>query len=236
MLFRSEYFSKIVKDKNNYIYVQNSKLSEDEDFCVIKADSAFNTLQKTSLSKIQAELLCDHIVKSSDNDYYITRALDNYIYSIKNNSDKKYKLEFPDVEFNPSDYTDFLDIIMNMDEDQYVYEGTLTESNDYIRLGFASQKYKRKYVYYHKKNGKSWSKQFVKKSFYNIVSGERAIYGQKNTFFGVIIPERIFGDGDWRWDGKNTNNLLSDKDMEILKNAKEDDNPIIVIYKLKDEI
>ena len=60
---------------------------------------------------------------------------------------------------------------------------------------------------------------------------EAYISGQKNTLCGIILPEDI--EDCWT---NNPNNLLSAKDIEILKNAKPDDNPIIVIYKLKDNL
>ena len=57
-----------------------------------------------------------------------------------------------------------------------------------------------------------------------------------DIFYGCISPERISEKSEWNWNGINPNNLLSDEDMVTLKNAKEDDNPIIVIYKLKTDI
>ena len=56
--------------------------------------------------------------------------------------------------------------------------------------------------------------------------------GHHNMFYGIIVPEVLSEKGEII----NPNNLLSAKDIEILKNAKEDDNPIIVIYKLKDNL
>ena len=92
-------------------------------------------------------------------------------------------------------------------------------------------------VVYNKNTGKTWKKINCKDdspSIFGILgesSNQNQVIGQKNSFYGTIDIEDI--EDCWQ---NNPNNLLSPKDIEILKNAKEDDNPIIVIYKLKDNL
>lgn len=58
-----------------------------------------------------------------------------------------------------------------------------------------------------------------------------------NCLNGVIMPEEFLYDkSEDAWDGSNPNNLISDEDMAKLKAVKPDDNPIIVLFKLKDDI
>lgn len=63
---------------------------------------------------------------------------------------------------------------------------------------------------------------------------------QDNIFNAVVTYESLhgkcFGSDEPRWDGSNMNGLISDADMEKLKAVTPDDNPIIVFFKLKDDI
>ena len=63
---------------------------------------------------------------------------------------------------------------------------------------------------------------------------------QDNIFNAVVTYESLhgkcFGSDEPRWDGSNMGGLISDADMEKLRNMKPDDNPIIVLFKLKDDI
>ena len=232
----------VVKISDGFLVSQY--MNTKNEFKIMELDSNF---VKTSEIKLPKLPLYERgtFAYSIDGNYWIVRTLDNNIYKYYDDSVKLiYHLNYSDYEYIVNDHIEvynyaqyYTDLLRNMEDGKYIFENSdFQESDDYMLFRFATKYYRLKYVYYHKKSGKIWSKQFIKKSFYNIVSGNTVLNNHKNTFYGVIIPERIFGDNDWRWDGKNPNNLLSDNDMKILKNAKEDDNPIIVIYKLKDEI
>ena len=91
-------------------------------------------------------------------------------------------------------------------------------------------------IVFNKKTGKTWLcyNSRVAETIFSAMSESSSmdfVIGQKNSFAGDIECDEI--DKCWK---HNPNNLLSAKDIEILKNAKADDNPIIVIYKLKDNL
>lgn len=76
-------------------------------------------------------------------------------------------------------------------------------------------------------------------SFANYLRPEVVVDYKNNMFANVLYLEYFYGSEefpDYIWNGNNLNGLISDDDMEILKSSKPDDNPIIVLFKLKSEI
>ena len=76
-------------------------------------------------------------------------------------------------------------------------------------------------------------------SITSFITIETTLSTGKNWFVGLITPEYFISKDipeEYRWDGSNPNNLISDEDMARLKAVKPDDNPIIVLFKLKDNI
>ena len=60
-----------------------------------------------------------------------------------------------------------------------------------------------------------------------------------NWFVGIIRPEKLASTDipeEYRWNRSNLNNKISDEDMKKLCAVKPDDNPVIILYKIKDEI
>ena len=89
-------------------------------------------------------------------------------------------------------------------------------------------------VYYDKSNGKVWSYKTKSHSFANKLM-PRGVYDYNtNVFFSILRPEFFCKtDTDYSWDGTNMDGKISDEDMEKLRSIKPDDNPVIVLYKLK---
>ncbi len=60
-----------------------------------------------------------------------------------------------------------------------------------------------------------------------------------NWFVGIIRPDKFASNKipeEYRWDGSNFSNKISDEDMKKLCAVKPDDKLVIILYKLKDEI
>ena len=94
-------------------------------------------------------------------------------------------------------------------------------------------------LFTNKKTGKSVCRKDKPHSVVGYFDIETVLTNGNNWFVGIIRPENLTSDAvleEYRWDGSNPNNLISDEDMAKLKAVKPDDNPIIVLFKLKDDI
>ena len=234
----------MAKMGDGFVTLQIAELSEDHKFKIIQLDSTLAKVSELSLDPIPAISNTGTICSYGDN-ILIYRYFDNDIYGWTYDGFKeKYHLDFSEYEYQipyekyqnlpPEQQSAAFSMLMNdIEKDKYTFFGQLHNSDDYLSFflktyGIGTT------IMYNKNTGKAWVKNYrEKKSPLAQISDRGAVQipGKKNTFFGMITPEYA---GDcWQY---NPNNLLSAKDIEILKNAKPDDNPIIVIYKLKDNL
>ena len=218
----------------------------EQKFRVIKTDSNFVKLSEAKLDKNPFTFLTNHLSCIDGVNCLVFRFGDDIVYNYANDSlSLKYRLDYPDFWY---DYSTCKDVEKpsydgggrkaldrNMDEGKYLFGGKLQNCDDYLIFKMYGKNANIKTVFYNKNTGKTWQLENQdESSVFNLIktTGTEQLFGHHNTFFGIIIPEDLSGRGKII----NPNNLFSAKDIEILKNAKEDDNPIIVIYKLKDNL
>ena len=218
----------------------------EQKFSVIKTDTNFVKISEAKLDKNPFTFLNKHLSCIDDVNCLVFRFGDDNVYNYANDSlSPKYRLDYSDFRY---DYSTCKDIDKpsyegggrkaldnNMDEGQYVFGGKLQNCDDYLIFKLYGKNTNIKTVFYNKKNGKTWqSGNQEENSIFNLMktTSTEQLPGHHNMFYGIIVPEVLSEKGEII----NPNNLLSPKDIEILKNAKPDDNPIIVIYKLKDNL
>ena len=232
----------IAKDEDGFVTLQVAEQTEDHKFKVIKLDSNLVKISELSLEPISSVSNTGEICPDGNNKL-IYRLFDNNIYGWSDDGFcVKYRLDFSDYEYQiqfekyenlpPEQHYQALPMLMaDIEKGKYVFLGSVHNSDDYLSFFLMSNRSSAT-IFYNKNTGKP----FVQKYKDNTsplaqVPESGTVRGKKNEFYGSITPEYI---GDcWK---QNPNNLLSAKDIEILKNAKPDDNPIIVIYKLKDNL
>ena len=218
----------------------------EQKFRVIKTDSNFVKLSEAKLDKNPFTFLTNHLSCIDGVNCLVFRFGDDIVYNYANDSlSLKYRLDYPDFWY---DYSTCKDVEKpsyegggrkaldrNMDEGKFLFGGKLQNCDDYLIFKMYGKNANIKTVFYNKNTGKTWQLENQdESSVFNLIKtmGTEQLPGHHNTFCGIIIPEELTEKGEIN----NPNNLFSAKDIEILKNAKEDDNPIIVIYKMKDNL
>ena len=233
----------INKIGDGFVIVQAASQNKEQKHKIIKLDSNLAKVSEHSLDPIVFYNIYDLDCFDEDNCLIFTFA-DNNIYDFSGNDFKvKYRLDFPDYE-SDFPYEKFKDpqhasiaVLEEIQESKYLFSGQIKNSKDYLMLnmfGKTEGDNISKYVFFNKNTGKVWAQNYCSARTplcYLDRNGIVNLSRQKNTFCGILssyFAEKTYD--------TNTNNLFSAKDIEILKNAKEDDNPIIVIYKLKDNL
>ena len=172
--------------------------------------------------------------------FNIKKLLDNKIYYCKDSIPYvKYILKYPMVDIDYSLYSKMSEMEDALPDGKYIFTGDYLETHDYLFTIFRSGGIYIKTLFTNKTSGNSVCFEGKPHSVINFVSIESTLTNGNNWFVGVIYPEH-FASKDisekYRWDGSNPNYLISDKDMEKLRAIDPDDNPIIVLFKLKDNI
>ena len=231
-----------------FLTIQPQFQNYDRKFKVIEYGSDLKKVSEQSLAPIPFPNAFKSLSCVDGINCLVYRFADNNIYNYSNGEFKvKYRLEYPDFEFRLT-YEDYEKLPQeeqrisysylskNMPKGQFVFSGYISNCDDYLIVSMLKGLWGESVVY-NKNTGKTWKKINCKDdspSIFGVLgesSNQNQVIGQKNSFYGTIDIEDI--EDCWK---NNPNNLLSPKDIEILKNAKADDNPIIVIYKLKDNL
>lgn len=175
-----------------------------------------------------------------DEGFNIKKLLDDNIYYHKDTTTKaKYTLIYPKANIDYSRFTRKSEMELAIKEGEYLFSGEYQETHDYLFTIFNAKNYKIKTVFTNKKTGESVCTAQKSKSITNTMAIESTYSNGKNWFVGIIQPEYLTSADipeEYRWDGSNPNNLIPDEDMTKLHAVKPNDNPIIVLFKLKSDL
>ncbi len=210
---------------------------------VVQFDTTMTMIWSTKMPNLPQEDT-RRLIRGVGNNYWLTRTLDNNFYNCSGDSIQLvYHLDLKNFEHivkeeyrGPDHASMFVKAMGNIESGKYIFMCCpFGESEDYIsfRIWTSGSNIN---IFYNKKNGQLLKESKVMGSLFDIVSSNYRTLGKSNYFYSLINPERLLVGRAWNWNGVNPNNLLSDKDMATLKKTKPDDNPIIVIYKLKADI
>ena len=221
---------------NKYILVQPSFQSLTQMFSVCVIDST--DINYWGLGDDYPHDLQLPYIQSADNNLLVMKPKDNYIYCYNGSIVyKKYKIT-TNTEFDYSKYDRFDMSNYDLSSSKFYYVNRFIETRNYQltfvmhRLGVPI------FAVRQKKNGNVWFENLNNRFFYTLTSRFYGVHNYgSNCLNGVILPEKYLSNiSEGAWDGSNPNNLISDEDMAKLKAVKPDDNPIIVLFKLKDDI
>lgn len=176
--------------------------------------------------------------QSIENGILIMKPRDNYIYCYDRHSVyKRYKI-VTNSTFDYSKYDKFDIKNYDLSSDNFYYTNGFTETKDYQLMPVMHKLGEPVFAVRQKKNGNAWFENKKNRLFYAFASECYGVHDYENNYLsGIILPEEYLSIISKReWDGFNPNNLISDEDMAKLKAVKPDDNPIIVLFKLKDDI
>ena len=238
----------IQKVGNGFLAIQPQYQNYQKQFKIIQYDSTFKQVSEKNLSPIPFPNAYKSLSCLDGVNCLIYRFADNNIYNYHDGDFKvKYRLEHPDYEYRLT-YEDYDNLSQdqqrssslylrdNIGYGKLIFSGHLHNCEDYLFIKMDAKVVWGGRIVFNKKTGKTWLcyNSRVAETIFSAMSESSSmdfVIGQKNSFAGDIECDEI--DKCWK---HNPNNLLSPKDIEILKNAKADDNPIIVIYKLKDNL
>ncbi|MCQ2974407.1 MAG: 6-bladed beta-propeller [Bacteroidales bacterium] len=166
-----------------------------------------------------------------------TFPLNKNIYYLKNDTIiKKYIISFDEFEKKNLSIEDYQNRFSNFNN-EYIFEGNYLETNTLQYFMFLTKDTKSKEIYRNKKTGEIWSFKPVENSFCNQIKWFFVADADKDYFVSYIMPENIDKENsvsEEKWDRTNLNGKISDSDMAKLENTQIDDNPLIILYKLKD--
>lgn len=170
-----------------------------------------------------------------DNGFNIKRHLSNCLYSYKDGIvEKKYAFTDSRSKYNINQYKELINLRDELSRSEYLCTGKTLESKDYLYSEFYNNSMPiNTQILINKNTGKQ--KKIKYQNFLAISVNIADVSDYENNWFWTTIP------ADWingvqKANGiVNPNNLISDEDMEKLKNAKEDDNPLIALFKIKFE-
>jgi len=220
-------FEKFVIDNGNIVGTKIKTMSDS--MFVIHTDTTFQKTVKTYIGKANFRDSYISTLQKTENGILISKPMNKNIYCFNNGvTYQKYTLNngLPEPEHHENKGP--------KTKEQLIEESKIEQDNVFLGYFHISKKYQIFHyttmdghvlqVYHNKETGKFAS-----------VSGEclfaNEVYDYNENVFASRIP------ADYALEIANSlNNLISPEDMEKLKSVKEDDNPIIVLFKLKDDI
>lgn len=215
------------------VCVQNENSNIENTFTVFEK-KLFTDEENEHISKcnehIYALSMDNHFIKQTSNNIIsILRPLDNNIYKYKDGQVTiRYKLIFDELDVKG--VKKFFDYLAIQKEDLYSFLGKFFETDNYQYFIFQNSQYP-VYVYRNKMSGKTISghKEIVDNNF---IPGRMVTdYGK---FFVKLLEPEVLAD-----DIKEiilSNPHISKPDKNLIQNFKSGDNPILVLYSLKDDM
>lgn len=192
-------------------------ITKDIDYFILKnateSDGFFLTSSKYSS-------VCD------DESALLSWPYHNIIYTYKDNSIMaKYLLDYPRVS-NAKGYEDYMSKRVN---GKYDYTGIWGQTYNYLYLQFSNYNTEGLGVYFCKKNHQPYGIQVPNNSIY----GYGIFIGNYYDYF-IRCVTNLPSQKKQEWI-ENSSQWLSERDMEKVKQHKDDNNPLLMFYKLKDE-
>lgn len=233
-IYVNDLFDDFIISDSSFYCVQNELRSLDRQFTVIHCDSNFNSRISFAINN---SLLClvfkFYLHSLYDGKLLISRPFDDIIYILNNEGVKpKYKLNYSSCKLDVdgisiNDYENFHSIC---EHNKFYFIGSFLENSNYQIFIFSDGAHFNT-VYRCKSSDKYLSCIFHKSTFSSIIR-----YGLYNCvyndfFVNVYTPNSFF---ESKRNIYLSNPYLSSSDREVLLNLKEDDNPLIILYKLKD--
>ncbi len=150
----------------------------------------------------------------------------NTIYTYKNNSIMaKYLLDYPRVS-SAKGYDDYMSKRVH---GKYDYTGIWGETCVFLCFQFSDYNNVGRAVYYSKKNHKPYGFQLPHNSIY----GYGVLIGNYYDYF-IRCVTNLPSQKKQEWI-ENSSQWLSECDIEKVRRYKDEDNPLLIFYKLKDE-
>ncbi|MCQ2974404.1 MAG: 6-bladed beta-propeller [Bacteroidales bacterium] len=235
------YVTDFIAYKNGYICFQDEGQSFIRKYTINFTDSSFNILRTKYLEDENNIRTCfpNSISYDDNNCINFVRMSDNSVYNINDTTiSKKYILNFDkhEREIIKDKYISDIEFYQTGEIDKYIFQAELLEVSNYLYFTLNDYRGNHLMIYYNKntKKIKCGNLKNIDKGLLNdvvLISHEIGVYNDYyvSVFDSDINPFNYNID----YNEKNSHPKIANY-VDMLKNFKDDDNPIIVMYKLKD--
>lgn len=221
---------------NAFFIIQMKGQNKYNKFSVLRVDSTFNSGNTFVIETDKIDrIISKNFTVDSYNDILITRPYDNIIYSYKNDIlQSKYLLDFRDKELCIDDIntSDEIYELEKEKSDKYLFAGKILETNDYVVYSFYSN-LEYCHLYVNKYNGLVFNTKAIDISsmdgYFKLLC---PLCTYNNCFYSILhhgilplIKQNI-----------QLNETISRDDYDKIQNTQEDDNQLILLYKLKNNL
>ena len=214
-----------------FLLGQSARTNRQREYLIARLNEKGDEIETWSVGKSSYNFYCQHF-RNYDNGYIINKPYDNIIFYYKNGS-VTYRYVFAgtclgnhEILRDASVTTDDFSL---MEDGKIYFSGHNYETDDYIVSQAYSKGVIEVFFFYNKNSDRAvrWTRKNGK-TLMNFVQieGRHCLGG--NYLVGTLDPSHFNN-----WDGVNHNNLISAEDMEKLKSLNDEDNPLVVIFKLK---
>ncbi|MBP5365634.1 MAG: 6-bladed beta-propeller [Bacteroidales bacterium] len=234
----SQPLSQLVPYKNGYLAVQNEYCNSENRFAFLVLDSVFNDVDTYYFNEQICDIFSEYISESSEGEIKISRPLVDKIYKYTDGKvvvDKT--LEYPDNKLDLSDMdwqnvSRYINKIRESKNKFCLMSYCATDNYEYYKF---YRGHMNANVFYNKTTKKYRSGYYID-NFESINNVGDLLGTTYNEFFiSTINP----GANDYYFNNREkiieyNQHLLNDDEIAMLRELKEDHNPLLVLYSLKD--
>ena len=233
----SQPISQLLPYKDGYLAVQNEYCNDENRFAFIALDSAFNDISTYYFEEQICDIFSEYIIETSDGEIRINRPLVDNIYKYADGKvviDKtldypRNKMDLSTIEWRRIDT--YLNLIRQANNKFCFVSYNETDNYEFYKFYRGPMNAN---VYFNKTSKKYRSGYYID-NFESINNIGYMLGTFKKFFVNVINP----GDDEYFFSNRDkimeyNKQFLSDDDTAILQDLKEDDNPLLVLYSLKD--
>lgn len=224
------------------LFIHASFQDTTHQFTVLFSDTTFENITSFHLGEERKQYVKPLYLQTIDNKVLIYK--DNEIYHYDNNAIKKKYVVESLIGFDVESCKDDIEVVKQMAQGDFLFQDFSIEASGYQFLPYIqvapNELLSAPIILRNIRTGKMILLKHISNSIVDLFYIKNSDYSGK--YFVAKLEsndlDKLNEDikPDFRWDGSNPNNLISPEDMEKLRNVTPDDNPIIVLFKLKDEI
>ncbi|MCQ2974263.1 MAG: 6-bladed beta-propeller [Bacteroidales bacterium] len=225
----------IISYNDDYLCSQLPSQNEEHKLSIICLDSLTNVKNTSFINKDLIDYLSyNNFALGSDGSINIIQPFNNMIFAYQDSSIVvKYKLNLGNNNFVPDAIVDIKTFEENFKEDQYAFTGNYTETDNYqyYRVDKGDMSFYN--IYYNKTTKKYRSGLKINFTLPEVLLGCGDYAGSYNNYFVRVFHPEVIPSQRFQETFDNIG-IVTKTDADFIKTITSNDNPVIVLYKLKD--
>ena len=204
-------------------------ITSDKEFEMVKTDTSFANYRKWILGPQRNRRLRFRTFQAEGDGVNIYK--ENEVYYLKGSTlIPKYVIKSNSLqELSANEIRNGKDMLADMAENDCILMNRPQESSDYLYMPFFSPTLKPRFVYYSKKTSEMWMDATVEGSLLYGIDCMDVSSSDSRCFIGIVSPYSVIRNL------AELDSLISKSETEKFRLVKEDDNPIVVIFRLKND-